>query len=54
MRLHTNTNEDIFTNASFVVEEYHKPVFKINAVASVNDIIAGDEASISLDPVYYF
>ncbi len=54
MRLQTNANEDIYTNASFVVEEYHKPVFKINAVASTNDLIAGDTASISLDPVYYF
>lgn len=54
MKLHTNTNEDIYTNASFVVEEYHKPVFKINAVNSANDIIAGDTVNITLDPVYYF
>jgi len=54
MRLQVNAQESVYTNAMFFVEEYHKPVFKINASANTNDIIAGESANISLTPVYYF
>lgn len=53
MRFQT-PQEDIYTNAMFVVEEYHKPVFKITIDSGTNDIIAGDTATMSLNPVYYF
>ena len=54
MRFQASNQEDVFTNAMFFVEEYKKPVFKISIDSGTNDIIAGDSATISLNPVYYF
>lgn len=54
LRFQTPDQQEIFTNAMFVVEEYHKPVFKTNIDSGTNDILAGETAKISLNPVYYF
>lgn len=45
---------EIQTNAIFFVEEYKKPVFKIDIDSWQNDVIVWDNINISINPTYYF
>lgn len=44
----------IYTNTNFSVEEYKKPVFRIDVSSGNDAIIAWDLIAISINPMYYF
>jgi len=45
---------EIQTNTTFFVEEYQKPVFKIDIDSWTNDTIVWENINISINPSYYF
>lgn len=45
---------EIQTNAIFFVEEYKKPVFKIDVDSWKNNVIVWENIDISINPTYYF
>ncbi|NWG05602.1 MAG: Ig-like domain-containing protein [Chloroflexi bacterium] len=45
--------ESTFAYLSFRVAEYHKPEFEVNASSDKGNLLAGEEATFSLDAKYY-
>ncbi|MDD4151618.1 MAG: MG2 domain-containing protein, partial [Candidatus Gracilibacteria bacterium] len=50
----TVNGEEIINNASFDIEEYVKPVFKVNLSQDKKDFMLGEETKIKVNPEYYF
>jgi uncharacterized protein YfaS (alpha-2-macroglobulin family) len=54
LRFKKSYDEYLETNAVFYVEEYKKPVFKIEVESGSKDSIIGNTIAIGLEPMYYF
>lgn len=51
----TNTNqEEVMNTASFSIEEYVKPVFKVNVTSEKNEFSIWETSKILVQPEYYF
>lgn len=46
--------EEIINNASFDIEEYIKPIFKVNLSQDKKDFMLWEETKIKVNPEYYF
>ncbi len=50
----TVNGQEIINNASFDIQEYIKPVFKVNLSQDKKDFILWEETKIKVNPQYYF